>query len=86
MTFLLFARRNICKPEETGISNRAQGLTPPIPPIVPPYRGMLATESCQNACNDKNDQQALIKMHAFGCENNGAKGSIAPIICKFNKN
>jgi hypothetical protein len=38
---------------------------------------MLATESCQNACNDKNDQQALIKMHALGCENSSAKGAAA---------
>jgi hypothetical protein len=77
MTFLLFARRNICKLEETGISKTAQGLTQPLPPIVRPYRGMLVTGSGQNACNDKNDQQALIKMHALGCENDSTEGAAA---------
>jgi hypothetical protein len=47
---------------------------------------MLVTVSCQNACNDKNDQQALIKMHASGCENNSAKEAVALNIWKFNKN
>jgi hypothetical protein len=38
---------------------------------------MLVTVSGQNACNDKNDQQAFIKMHALGCENDSAKGAAA---------
>jgi hypothetical protein len=77
MTFLLSVRRNICKPEETGVSPGAQGRAQPIPPIARLYRGVLVTVSCQKACNDKNDQQALIKMHALGCENSSAKGAAA---------
>jgi hypothetical protein len=49
----------------------------PILPIARPYRRMLVTVSCQTACYDKNNQQALIKMHALGCENSSAKGATA---------
>jgi hypothetical protein len=40
-------------------------------------REPLVIVSCQNACNDKNDQQALIKMHALGCENDRTRGGAA---------